>query len=70
MAGLAGTDKREIVEEAERVLADESAYAAMAQAGNPHGDGGASERIAGLRARRQVVPFGKRAEPGAHSENR
>ena len=57
VARLVGTDEERIFAEAERLLTDESAYAAMARAGNPYGDGGASERIAGLLAGREVVPF-------------
>jgi len=43
---LAGTDPRRIVREAHRLLDDPEAYAAMASAGNPYGDGHAAERIA------------------------
>jgi len=42
---LVGTDRRRIVEEAARLLTDAAAYAAMAQAHNPYGDGRAAERI-------------------------
>jgi UDP-N-acetylglucosamine 2-epimerase (non-hydrolysing) len=42
---LVGTDRRRIVEEASRLLTDPGAYAAMAQAHNPYGDGRAAERI-------------------------
>ncbi len=42
---LVGTDRGRIVEEAARLLTDQSAYAAMAKARNPYGDGRASERI-------------------------
>jgi UDP-N-acetylglucosamine 2-epimerase (non-hydrolysing) len=58
VARLVGMDERRIFEEAERLLTDESAYAGMACAGNPYGDGRAAERIAGLLAGRPVVPFG------------
>ena len=44
-AHLVGTDPERIVTEARRLLEDEGAYAAMAQAINPFGDGHASERI-------------------------
>lgn len=57
VARLVGTDEGRIFEEAERLLTDEAAYAAMAGAGNPYGDGQASDRIAGLLAGREVVPF-------------
>lgn len=42
---LVGTDEDLIVREAERLLDDADAYAAMARAHNPYGDGHASERI-------------------------
>ena len=42
---LVGTATRSIVREATRLLDDESAYAEMARASNPFGDGHASERI-------------------------
>lgn len=44
-AHLVGTDPERIVAEASRLLDDEGAYAAMARAINPFGDGHASERI-------------------------
>lgn len=42
---LVGTETSRIVEEAKRLLDDESAYAEMARAANPYGDGHASEKI-------------------------
>jgi UDP-N-acetylglucosamine 2-epimerase (non-hydrolysing) len=42
---LVGTDTRRIVEEATRLLEDESAYHAMAKAANPFGDGRAAQAI-------------------------
>lgn len=42
---LVGTDPETIVNETTRLLRDERAYAAMAQAANPFGDGHAAERI-------------------------
>ena len=42
---LVGTDAEAIVGESERLLDDESAYAAMSRAHNPYGDGKASQRI-------------------------
>ena len=45
-AKLVGTDAERIVREAERLLEDPHAYAAMARSHNPYGDGRASERIA------------------------
>ena len=43
---LVGTRREVIVREVRRLLEDETAYAAMAGAGNPFGDGHAAERIA------------------------
>ncbi len=45
-AKLVGTDRQNIVAEAERLLGDPAAYAAMAHAHNPYGDGHAGECIA------------------------
>jgi UDP-N-acetylglucosamine 2-epimerase (non-hydrolysing) len=42
---LVGTETRFIVQEAKRLLEDESAYAEMSRAGNPYGDGHAAEKI-------------------------
>jgi len=42
---LVGTDTRYIVQEAKRLLDDESAYGEMSKASNPYGDGHAAERI-------------------------
>jgi UDP-N-acetylglucosamine 2-epimerase (non-hydrolysing) len=41
---LIGTDEERIVSEVSTLLTDESAYAAMAQATNPYGDGQAARR--------------------------
>ncbi len=49
-AKLVGTDADRIVAEAERLLDDEAAYAAMARAHNPFGDGHSAARIAELLA--------------------
>ncbi len=49
-ARLVGTSKQRIVAEAERLLGDPEAYAAMARAHNPYGDGHAAERIADVLA--------------------
>lgn len=46
MARLVGTDVQRIVDAAQRLFDDPAAYAAMAGARNPFGDGHASERIA------------------------
>jgi UDP-N-acetylglucosamine 2-epimerase (non-hydrolysing) len=56
-ARLVGTDADRIVAEAERLLDDERAYAAMARAHNPFGDGHAAQRIVDLLA--QTVPPGR-----------
>ncbi|MBO9517940.1 MAG: UDP-N-acetylglucosamine 2-epimerase (non-hydrolyzing) [Porphyrobacter sp.] len=50
-AKLVGTDEDRIVAEAERLLDDPAAYAAMARAHNPFGDGKSSARIVELLAR-------------------
>lgn len=50
-ARLVGTDEDIIVREVERLLDDDMAYAAMARAHNPFGDGRSSARIADLLAR-------------------
>ncbi|MDP1714279.1 MAG: UDP-N-acetylglucosamine 2-epimerase (non-hydrolyzing) [Anaerolineales bacterium] len=42
---LVGTETSFIVQEAKRLLEDESAYAEMARAANPYGDGQAAEKI-------------------------
>lgn len=42
---LVGTDRRQIVTQAARLLDDPAAYAHMARASNPFGDGHAAERI-------------------------
>jgi UDP-N-acetylglucosamine 2-epimerase (non-hydrolysing) len=42
---VAGTETRRIVREARRLLEDEAAYAQMARAVNPYGDGHAAQRI-------------------------
>lgn len=42
---LVGTDERRIVGEANRLLDNEAAYAAMARAHNPYGDGKAAGRV-------------------------
>ena len=42
---LVGTETRQIVQEASRLLDDEIEYAKMARASNPYGDGQAAERI-------------------------
>ena len=49
---LVGTDRARIVAEASRLLDDPAAYAAMARAHNPYGDGRAARRIADIIAGR------------------
>ena len=49
-ARLVGTESDRIVSEVERLLDDDAAYAAMAHAHNPFGDGKAAERICELLA--------------------
>ena len=44
---LVGTESTRIVEEAHRLLDDESEYQKMSKAANPYGDGHASEKIVG-----------------------
>jgi UDP-N-acetylglucosamine 2-epimerase len=53
IAQLVGHDRARIVAEASRLLTDEAAYAAVATAVNPYGDGRAAERIAAVLARWQ-----------------
>ncbi len=60
---LVGTDPDRILSEGERLLTDQAAYARMAQASNPYGDGHAAERVvAALEyigdARAAPAPFG------------
>lgn len=45
---LAGIDREEIYREADLLIQDEEAYARMAHAVNPYGDGHSSERIVGI----------------------
>lgn len=45
---LVGTDERAIYDACRQLLTDAEAYAAMAQAKNPYGDGKAAERIADI----------------------
>ena len=58
---LAGTDEEPIFQMASRLLTDPAAYAAMAHAANPYGDGRACGRIADAIEYR----FGLRAQPPA-----
>jgi len=45
---LVGTETNHIVQEAQRLLDDESAYAEMSKSANPYGDGHAAEKIVQL----------------------
>lgn len=58
---LVGTDTETVYQEAKRLLTDEAAYQAMAQARNPYGDGHASERILAALA----YEFGQTTTPPA-----
>lgn len=51
VAKLVGCERRHIVAEASRLLTDEKAFAAMATAVNPYGDGRAAERIVEILSR-------------------
>ena len=64
VARLVGTDEDTIFREAERLLTDESARAAMARAANPYGDGRAAERIASILAGRPTDAFEPPGERG------
>lgn len=51
---LVGTDRKRIFDSVSEVLVDEARYLAMSRIHNPYGDGGASERIAGVLAGRPI----------------
>ena len=51
---LVGTEEETIYREFSRLLDDPAAYADMARASNPYGDGHASERIAGILSREGI----------------
>jgi UDP-N-acetylglucosamine 2-epimerase (non-hydrolysing) len=57
VAILVGTDEERIYREAERLLTDEAAYAAMARISNPYGDGRAAARIVDVLAGRPADEF-------------
>ena len=57
VARLVGTDGERIVAAAAELLTSEAAYAAMARAVNPYGDGRAAERIAAILAGEPWTPF-------------
>jgi UDP-N-acetylglucosamine 2-epimerase len=57
VAKLVGTDEETIYGEAEKLLTDPAAYAAMSRRANPYGDGCAAERIVSILAGRAVEPF-------------
>lgn len=56
-AKLVGTSYQRVVEETTKLLEDDSAYARMAQAVNPYGDGRASQRIVAALRGEPVEPF-------------
>jgi UDP-N-acetylglucosamine 2-epimerase (non-hydrolysing) len=72
-ARLVGTSRRRIVEETERLLRDADAYAQMARAHSPYGDGHAAERIADFLARalspRGMPPREERGRPARESRH-
>jgi UDP-N-acetylglucosamine 2-epimerase len=51
-ARLVGTNRHQIVSEAERLLQDKQSYSTMAQAGSPFGDGYAAEKIVSILSER------------------
>ncbi|RYP83161.1 UDP-N-acetylglucosamine 2-epimerase (non-hydrolyzing) [Nocardioides guangzhouensis] len=55
---LVGTDEHRLFEEADRLITDSTAYATMANAVNPYGDGRATRRCAA--AVRQLLDLGRR----------
>jgi len=57
VARLVGADRETIFAEASRLLTSQTAYLAMARAGNPYGDGHAGERIAAILAGEPWTPF-------------
>ncbi len=57
VARLVGTDRERIFAAAAELLTSEAAYAAMARAINPYGDGQAAERIAAILAGEPWTPF-------------
>jgi UDP-N-acetylglucosamine 2-epimerase (non-hydrolysing) len=72
---LVGPHRERIVAAARRLLTDPAAYARMAQAANPYGDGHASERIAAwllarLRGGSYPSPFSAGAPAGSAATNR
>jgi UDP-N-acetylglucosamine 2-epimerase (non-hydrolysing) len=72
---LVGHSRAEIVAAARRLLTDRAAYAAMAQAVNPYGDGRASVRIAAwltarLRGGEYPEPFAGQAATGTAGASR
>lgn len=54
---LTGTDTAKITSEAARLLDDQAAYAEMARAANPYGDGNAAQRIVQALLDRQGNPL-------------
>jgi len=58
---LIGTDRHRVAHEIERLLDDPTAYADMARAVNPYGDGEAARRSVG--AIRSLLGLGSMPEP-------
>jgi UDP-N-acetylglucosamine 2-epimerase (non-hydrolysing) len=54
---LVGVDEENIVAAAHELLTDDAAYARMARAVNPYGDGNAAERIVSILLREPWTPF-------------
>jgi UDP-N-acetylglucosamine 2-epimerase (non-hydrolysing) len=72
---LVGPHRERIVAAARRLLTDEAAYARMAQAANPYGDGHAARRIAAwllarLRGGAYPEPFAAGSPAGIAATNR
>jgi UDP-N-acetylglucosamine 2-epimerase (non-hydrolysing) len=63
VARLVGSDRERIFAEASRLLTSADAYAAMARAVNPYGDGQAGERIAAILAGEPWTPFAPAGAP-------
>jgi len=48
MARVGGLDKDKVVQEAQRLLEDQTLYEKMSKGVNPYGDGKAAKRIVGV----------------------
>jgi len=67
---LVGTDRELIVEAATELLTSPEAYAAMARAASPYGDGYAGERIAAILAGENWEPLGAAEQANAPAAGR